>query len=312
MDDTPGCEYADERSELLIGELPQNAAECPALARALFFNYENRSALMSKLGNYEKRITYEGKAWDLIERYPQHIPTSQQISFFYNRAIDLLHTDPQSAVKVCDAIFSLPESDPFQKSRSLLVKSDALKKIDQQEQAGVCIRQAVQLSENVPPRTRVDAETYPSALRHLGSHLCHIEKDLETAISIFEKILFIFTQQDKANELPSRFSAANILSELGNAYYGLDTKNSGIEHKQDALWHIQQSIEVFRTARKEGIKFQPASAEAPYVNAAYALDYYGLKSEALALIRELMKMQQDDIYGHKVINRCKKILEELQ
>ena len=159
----------------------------------------------------------------------------------------------------------------------------------------MCIRQAVQLSENVPPRTRVDAETYPSALRHLGSHLCHIEKDFETAISIFEKILFIFTQQDKANELPSRFSAANILSELGNAYYGLDTKNSGIEQKQGDLRYAQTGIEVLRTAGAGGIKFHPPSVQAAYGCAPYALDYYALNSAALAFIRLLMQVQQNHL-----------------
>lgn len=312
MECTAECLYADELSEKLIKELPQNTMERPDVIRALFFNYENRSTLMSKLGNLEKCTAYEEAAWELVEHYPQHIPNFHQIPFIYNRAVDLVHTNPEAAIAICDTIFSFPESTPFHKARSLLVKSDALKEMDQQNQAGECIRQAVHLIENVPPQNRVDAQTYLNALRHLGNHLCHIEEDFEAAISTFEKLLSIFEQSNKANQLSDRFEAAQVLSEIGGAYYGLDTKLCGCEHKEDALWHMQQSIQVFRTAIEKGIGFQPASAEAPYVNAAYAYDYYGLKSEAIALIQELEQMQNDDIYGRPVINRCKNILVELQ
>lgn len=267
---------------------------------------------MSKFGDFDKCMLYREKAAELMERFPQHIPNEQQISFVYNRAVDLIHIDPHTAIQACDTIIAFPENSVFHRARSLLVKSDALKRLGSQGQAGDCIRQAVRLVEHVRPQNRVDAETYPNAIRHLASHLCHVEQEFEEAIALFEQLLSMFSQRNSANELPSRFTAAQVLSELGSAYYGLDTMLLGTEHRDEALSCMRQSVEIFRACRKEELRFPLASAEAPYVNAAYAFSYYGLKQEATELIQELKEMQQDDIYGRSVVERCNCVLDELQ
>ncbi|MGM9662796.1 MAG: hypothetical protein ACI3WR_06905 [Oscillospiraceae bacterium] len=312
LENTALCMQADSESEELIRELPESAYEDARAVQALFFNYANRMALMSRFGDAEKEAAYYGRAYQLLERHPEWIPNVQQIPFIHNAALNLLHSDPVSAMEICDRILSFPESRDFDRARALLLKGDALKVLGRQAEAGACFREAAALAGEARPLNRVDAETYPNALQHLGGHLLHVEGRAEEAIEALTQALDILTRRSKAKELPDRFAAARLLSEIGGAYYRLDTEAGGTAHREACLGHMAQSLEVFRLARREGIGFRPDAAEAPYVNAAYAYRYYGLDAQAAALLEELKAMQQDDACGNAVKARCDAHREALQ
>lgn len=70
---------------------------------------------------------------------------------------------------------------------------------------------------------------------------------------------------------------------------------------------------MYRIAIKNQIRFQPAKAEPIFVNAAYAYDYYGDRKTALSLLDEVISMQDpNSAYGHRAIENCTRIKEELE
>lgn len=103
----------------------------------------------------------------------------------------------------------------------------------------------------------MDAEIYPHALIHLGEHLCHAEQDFEGAIDALTTVLDIYDTRYKFGELPDRFVAARILSQIGSAYCGIDQRTGGAEQKAQCLWFCNQSISVYRKALEEHIRFRP-------------------------------------------------------
>lgn len=158
----------------------------------------------------------------------------------------------------------------------------------------------------------MDAEIYPHALIHLGEHLCHAEQDFEGAIDALTTVLDIYDTRYKFGELPDRFVAAQILSQIGSAYCGIDQRTGGAEQKAQGLWFCNQSISVYRKALEEHIRFRPASAEPIFLNAAFVYHYYKEYDTALALIDEVAQMQPaGDPLTPQVQARCTSVRQEL-
>lgn len=142
--------------------------------------------------------------------------------------------------------------------------------------------------------TVMDVIDYPRALIHLGKHLCHAERNFEGAIDALTTALRIYDTRYKFGELPDRFAAAQILSQIGSAYYGIDQRTGGAEHKEQGLWFRGQSVSVYRKALEEHIRFRPASAEPIFLNAAFVYHYYKEYDTATALIDEVARMRPAD------------------
>ena len=314
LEDRMGCQLAEEESQKLILELPTGSADQSEFTIIFFSNYSNRSIMAERFGDLEKAQNYHNKAMELLFAHPDSIPNKLQIPFIHNCGIALLHTNPEITITICNQELSFQECTLFDRARALLLKGDALKAIrpPQQEEAGNCIRTAISLIENEPPKTSADTTVYPNALYHLGSHLCHAERNFEEAISVLTHALSIYSMQYKLGALPDRFAAARILSCIGSAYYGIDQRNGTAENKQCSLWHHDQSILVYRKALEMQIHFRPASAEPEFVNAVFAYQYYKEYDVALQLLDELEHMQdvRDPLYP-QIIERCNSLRQEL-
>ena len=299
-------------TEELISTLPEDASDLQELVPPLFISFANRSAMWERFGNYDLAQDYYSKAVDLLFAHPDWIPNQQQLPFIHNCGISLLQQNPDATIQICDHELGFPECTVFQRARALLLKSDALKIKGQQKEAGICIREAVELVRNVPPALASDVVVYPNALFHLGGHLCHIEQNFSEAITVLTEALGIHEHHFQRGALPDRFEAARLLSCIGESYYGMDAALAQTAHRDACFWYLNESVKVYRVALENRLRFAPASAEPIFVNASYAYHYYGETDTALALIDELEAMQQPgDMFGERVLVRCAEIRKNL-
>ena len=314
LEDRVGCERIEQIIQDLLAQMPAETDHQAEFASVFLSNYANRGAMAEKFGDMESAQAYHEKAIDILFSHPERIPKELQMPFIHNCGIHFLHTEPEKTLLLCDCQLAFPGCSPFERANALLLKGDALKAVSppRQEEAGQCIREAVALTEHERPRTAMDAELYPRALIHLGKHLCHAEQDFEGAIDALTTALSIYDTRYKFGELPDRFAAAQILSQIGSAYYGIDQRTGGAEHKEQGLWFCGQSILVYRKALEEHIPFRPASAESIFLNAASVYHYYKEYDTAIALIDELAQMQPaGDPLTPQVKARCASMRQEL-
>lgn len=306
------CLQMDHFSEQVIAGLPAEAFDDPVMAKELFFSYANRGTLMSQLGDVEKESLYHQRAWDLLEAHELDIPNIYQIPFVLNCAQDVLHSDPQSAVGICDHIVGYPESNPFQRARALVLKGEALDRLGQNTEAGKCMREAAKIVRDSASESYLDNTAQLHVLEHLGRHLYKIEYRFEEALDILQEALEELERRAKFNELSDRFTAARLLSDIGSAYCRMDVKRQERSHEQECLAHMWHSLEIFRFALGNGISFKHILAEEPYMNAAYAYSYYGMREDALKALEELHTMQQDNAYGKSVSEKCAELTRDIQ
>lgn len=314
LEDRVGCERIEQVIQDLLAQMPAETDHQAEFATAFFSNYATRTVMAEKFGDMESAQACHEKAIDILFSHPEHIPTELQIPFIHNCGVSLLHTEPEKTLLLCDYQLAFPGCSPFERANALLLKGDALKAVSppRQEEAGQCIREAVAIAEHERPRSSMDAEIYPHALIHLGEHLCHAEQDFEGAIDALTTVLDIYDTRYKFGELPDRFVAAQILSQIGSAYCGIDQRTGGAEQKAQGLWFCNQSISVYRKALEEHIRFRPASAEPIFLNAAFVYHYYKEYDTALALIDEVAQMQPaGDPLTPQVQARCTSVRQEL-
>ena len=314
LEDRVGCERIEQVIQDLLAQMPAETEHQAEFAMAFFPNYANRATMAEKFGDMESAQAYHEKAIDILFSHPERIPNVQQISFVHNCGVSLLQTEPEKTLLLCDCQLAFPGCSPFERANALLLKGDALKAVSppRQEEAGQCIREAVALTEHERPMTSMDAELYPHALIHLGEHLCHAEQDFEGAIDALTTALGIYDTRYKFGELPDRFVAARILSQIGSAYCGIDQRTGGAEQKAQCLWFCNQSISVYRKALEEHIRFRPASAEPIFLSAASVYHYYKEYDTAFALIDEVAQMQPaGDPLTPQVQARCASMRQEL-
>ena len=210
-------------------------------------------------------------------------------------------------------VLSFPETTVFQRIHILTLKSDALIIQKNYAAAGDCLEEAVDLVKHAVPQRADEVSAYPNTLLHYGRYLANQKHEFAKAIDALTEALQFGDEQYKKGCLPDRFEAASILSQIGASYYGMDTETQGMENKRQSLWYFDQSVEVYRTAIKNRIRFQPAKAEPIFVNAAYAYDYYEDKETALSLLDEVVSMQDPGSpHGYRAIENCTRIKEELE
>lgn len=313
LEDMLGCEQAQAECERLISELPAGYENDPMLVPVLFVNLSNRSIMFERFGDIPKAQACRNQAIDLLFAHPEWIRNEHQIPFIHNCAVALLQNNPDATIGICDVELAFPEITIFQRIHTLTLKSDALIIQKNYAAAGDCLKEAVSLVKCAVPQRADEVSTYPNTLLHYGRYLANQKHEFANAIDILTDALQFCDEQFKKGGLPDRFEAASILSQIGASYYGIDTEERGIGNKQQSLWYFDQSMEVYRIAMKNQLRFQPAMAEPIFVNAAYAYDYYGDKTTAISLLNEVMSMQDSDsTYGRRTIENCTRIKEELE
>lgn len=313
LEDMHGCEQAQAESEKLISELPEGCQDNAGLVPVLFANYANRSIVAESFGDIQKAQELHDRAAELLFAHPEWIRNEHQIPFIHNCAVSLLQENPDATIGICNTELSFSEATVFQRIRAFTLKSDALIIQKNYPAAGACLEKAVDLARHAVPQRADEVLTYPNTLLHYGRYLANQKHEFATAIDMLTDALRFCDEQFKKGGLPDRFEAASILSQIGASYYGIDTQTQGTKNKQQSLWYFDQSLEVYRIAIKNQIRFQPAKAEPIFVNAAYAYDYYGDRETALSLLDEVISMQDpNSAYGHRAIENCTRIKEELE
>jgi hypothetical protein len=224
----------------------------------------------------------------------------------------LLQIDPDATIGICDTELNFPNITVFQRIHALTLKSDALKIKKDFGAVEICLREAVQLAKNAIPQRADEVSTYPNTLLHYGRYLVNPKRDFIGAIGVFAEALAFYEKRVKHGALPDRYEGASILSEIGHAYYGMDTEAGNADHKQQSLWYVDQSVKVYQLALKNNLRFQPAAAGPIYLNAAYVYHYYKETQTAFALINELEAMQNpDDNFGQNTIKQCADVRNDL-
>lgn len=313
LEDMHGCEQAQAESEKLISELPEGYQDNAGLVPVLFANYADRSIMAESFGDIQKAQELHDRAAELLFAHPEWIRNEHQIPFIHNCAVSLLQENPEATIGICNTELSFSETTVFQRIHALTLKSDALIIQKNYPAAGACLEEAVDLARHAVPQRADEVSTYPNTLLHYGRYLSNQKHEFAPAIDILTDALRFCDEQFKKGGLPDRFEAASILSQIGASYYGIDTQTQGTVNKQQSLWYFDQSLEVYRIAIKNQIRFQPAKAEPIFVNAAYAYDYYGDRKTALSLLDEVISMQDpNSAYGHRAIENCTRIKEELE
>lgn len=311
VEDMLGCEKAQEESEQLIAELPDGYQDDARIVPVLFIHYANRSTLAECFGDLECAQSCHDKAFALLIAHPDWIRNEHQIPFIHNCAVSLLQTNPDASIAICDQELSFPEINGFQRIKALTLKSDALKIKQDYVGTGECLQEAVELARKAVPQCADEVAIYPNTLLHYGRYLINPKQEYTKAIEVLTEALDFCNRRAKHGALPDRYEGARILSEIGNAYYAMDAMNKSAEHREQCLWLIDQSVEVYRVAIKNRLRFQPAAAGPIYLNAAYAHDYYQEPDVALALIDEVESMQNDDPFGADVIRQCAEVRAQL-
>lgn len=313
LEDMHGCEQAQAESEKLISELPEGYQDNAGLVPVLFANYADRSIMAESFGDIQKAQELHDRAAELLFAHPEWIRNEHQIPFIHNCAVSLLQENPDATIGICNTELSFSEATVFQRIHALTLKSDALIIQKNYPAAGACLEEAVDLVRHAVPQRADEVSTYPNTLLHYGRYLSNQKHEFAPAIDILTDALRFCDEQFKKGGLPDRFEAASILSQIGASYYGIDTQTQGTKNKQQSLWYFDQSLEVYRIAIKNQIRFQQAKAEPIFVNAAYAYDYYRDRETALSLLDEVISMQDPNSdYGHRAIENCTRIKEELE
>jgi hypothetical protein len=312
VEDIAGCEKAQEESEDIISKMSSKCWDDPKIVPILFVNYANRAILAKRFGDEDRAQKCDSKAWELLGAHSEWIRDEQQISFIHNRAVSLLQIDPDATIGICDTELNFPNITVFQRIHALTLKSDALKIKKDFGAVEICLREAVQLAKNAIPQRADEVSTYPNTLLHYGRYLVNPKRDFIGAIGVFAEALAFYEKRVKHGALPDRYEGASILSEIGHAYYGMDTEAGNADHKQQSLWYVDQSVKVYQLALKNNLRFQPAAAGPIYLNAAYVYHYYKETQTAFALINELEAMQNpDDNFGQNTIKQCADVRNDL-
>ena len=289
LDDMEGCEMVLNESRRIHALIPENYRDSFSVI-ILFSNYENLSSLCSYQGNFDGAHEFSKKAELLYQNYPDLIHPQQLNMYKYNIAVEHLQNSPEKTIEICDDLLRNNQVDAFLKVRVLTLKSDALVKLGDLTGCEVCAINAVNLAKTLESTNVNEAMVYPNSLSFYGRVLQR-HSDFVGAIDAFTQSLAIYTNLYNSGALPDRFEGSRILSHIGNAYYAMDSTNETYDNKEQCLWYAGQSVEVYRKAIEYKIKFQPANAYLSYINAAFAYDYYGGRSTALALLDELNQMQ---------------------